>query len=37
VTLDVVEDLLKARVKGFIASGLVEGTVNHKEENMYES
>lgn len=35
MTLDVVKDLLKARMKGLVASGLVEGTVDHRVINMY--
>ena len=33
MTLDVVKDLLKARMKGLVASGLVEGTVDHRVIN----
>ena len=33
MTLDVVKDLLKARMKGLVASGLVEGTVDHRMIN----
>ena len=33
MTLDVVKDLLKARMKGLVASGLIEGTVDHRVIN----